>query len=256
LPDLAAFQRRFAAALVDPAGPHPLAGRPGFAVYRNNSAKAAIDALRAAYPTVGMLVGEGSFERLALDFFRRGPPAAPVLADYGHGFADHLEGQLQLHDLPYLSDVARIDRLRLEAHLACDADVLQPAALAGIDGAGWMKLRLKLHPAARFAWLNMPAMTIWLAHQHGEPTQALEPVWQAEGALLTRPDQAVVANEIGRAEHRLLSGLRLGETIGEAAAAVARTYPETDISRLFAKLIASGAFLDLDNKEVNHGDDR
>jgi hypothetical protein len=254
LPDLAAFQRRFAAALIDPAARHPLADRPGFAVYRNNSAKAAIDALRAAYPTVGMLVGDDHFERLALDFFRRRPPASPVLADYGDGFADHLEDQLRLHELPYLSEVARIDRLRLEAHIAPDAPALQPAALAGIDGAGWMKLRLKLHPAARFAWLSMPAMTIWLAHQHGEPTQSVEPVWQAEGALLTRPDQAVVANEIGRADHRLLSGLRLGETIGEAAAAIARTHPETDISRLFGKLIASGAFLDLDNKGMNDGD--
>jgi hypothetical protein len=249
LPDLAAFQRRFAAALIDPAERHPLAGQPGFAVYRNNSTKAAFEALRAAYPTVAMLLGDRRFERLALDFFRRRPPASPVLVDYGDGFADHLEDRLRLHELPYLPDVAQIDRLRLEAHLAPDAAVLQPAALAGIESAGWMKLRLKLHPATRFAWLSMPAMTIWLAHQHGEPTQALEPVWRAEGALLTRPDHAVVAIEIGRAEHRLMFGLRLGETIGEAAAAVARNYPETDLSRLFAKLIGSGAFLELDNKE-------
>ncbi len=249
MPDLAAFQRRFAAALVDPAARHPLAGLPGFAVYRNNSARAAIEALRAAYPTVAMLLGDGHFDRVALDFFRCRPPASPVLADYGDGLADHLEDQLPLHALSYLPDVARIDRLRLEAHLASDAAVLTAASLAGIDGVGWMTLRLRLHPATRFAWLSTPAMTIWLAHQEGEPTRSLEPVWRAEGALLTRPGGAVVPTPIDRAEHRLLFGLRLGETIGEAAAAVARTYPETDISRLFAKLIASGAFLDLENKE-------
>ena len=248
MPDLAAFQRRFAAALIDPAERHPLAERAGFAVYRNNSAKAIVDCLRAAYPTVAMLIGDDGFERLTLDFFRRRPPASPVLADYGDGFADHLKDQLRLHELPYLPDAARIDRLRLEAHLAPDAPALQPAALAGIDGTGWMKLRLKLHPAARFAWLSTPAMTIWLAHQHGEPIEVLEPAWRAEGALLTRPGDAVVPTLIDRAEHRLLFGLRLGETIGETAAAVVRTYPETDISRLFAKLIGSGAFLDLNKR--------
>ena len=247
--DLATFQRRFAAALVDPAAPHPLASQPGFAVYRNNSAKAVIDALRAAYPTAAMLLGDARFERVALGFFRHRPPASPVLADYGEDFADHLEDQLRLHELPYLPDVARIDRLRLEAHLASDGAVLHAASLAGIDGTGWMKLRLKLHPASRFAWLSTPSMTIWVAHQQGEPTQALEPVWRAEGVLFTRPDGAVTPTPIGRAEHRLLFGLRLGETIGDAAAAVARAYPETDLSRLFAKLIATGAFLDLDNKE-------
>jgi hypothetical protein len=249
LPDLAAFQRRFAAALFDPAERDSLCGRPGFAVYRNNSARAVVDALRAAYPTVAMLVGDDCFEGLALDFFRSRPPASPVLAGYGDGLADHLEDQLRLHELPYLPDVARIDRLNLEAHVAPDAVVLNAASLAGIDGAGWLRLRLKLHPAARFAWLSTPAMTIWLAHQQAEPIEALEPAWRAEGVLLTRPGDAVVPTPIDRAEHRLLFGLRLGETIGEAAAAVARTYPESDISRLFAKLIASGAFLDLDNKE-------
>jgi hypothetical protein len=248
LPDLAGFQRRFAAALLDPSGRHPLAAEPGFAVYRNTSAKGAVDALRAGYPTVAMLVGDGRFDRLALDFFRHHPPDSPVLANYGEGFADHLEEQPWIRDLPYLPDVARIDRLQLESHLAPDAAMLKAPALAAIDGDGWMKLRLQLHPAARFMWLSTPAMTIWLAHQDGEPADELAPDWQAEGALLTRADGAVSGMLIERPEHRLLFGLRLGETIGEAATAVGRTYPEADISRLFARLIASGAFLEPDNE--------
>lgn len=250
MPDLAQFQRGFATALADPNEVHPLAGRPGFAVYRNNSAKGVVDALSAAYPTVALLIGDPRFERLAVDFFRRHPPGSPVLADYGEGFADHLEDRLSWHELSYLADVARIDRLLLEAHLAPDSAVLAAAALIGIADDGWMKLRLKLHPATRFIWLNTPAMTIWLAHRDGEPANELAPVWQAEGALLTRPDGAVWATPIDRPEHRLLFGLRLGETIGEAAAAVAATYPQADIARLFAKLIARGAFLALDNERT------
>ena len=247
--DLATSQRDFAAAVFDPAAPHPLAGQPGFAVYRNNSARGGIDALNAAYPTIAMLVGDGRFERLALDFFRRRPPSSPVMADYGDGFADHLEDQPWIRELPYLPDVARLDRLRLESHLASDADALEARDLIGIEADGWMKLRLKLHPAARFAWLATPAMTIWLAHQDGEPAQELAPAWPAEGALFTRVAGAVSAMAVGRPQHRLRFGLRLGERIGEAATAAVSLYPDADISRLFASVIERGALLGFQRRQ-------
>lgn len=247
MPDLLAFQRGVAAALLDPARGHPLAGQPGLAVYRNNSAGAVIDALRAAYPTVAMLVGEARFEQLALDFFARHPPASPVLADYGEGFADRLQDQPWIRELPYLPDVARLDRLRVEALFAADAPVLDAGALNGLAPEDWMTLRLKLHPTARFAWLSTPAMSIWLAHQDGEPREEVAPLWQAEGALFTRVGGgAVAAACIDRPEHRLLFGLRLGEAVGQAALTVAAIYPQADISRLFAKIIGSGALLALE----------
>jgi Putative DNA-binding domain len=246
--DLATFQRAFATAIVDPAARHELAARPGFSVYRNTCAFGALDALRAAYPTVAMLLGGMRFDRVALDFSRRHPPSSPVLAEYGEGFADHLEDQPWIRELPYLPDVARLDRLRLESHGAPDATALAGSELAGVDADAWMTLRLGLHPAARFAWLSTPAMTIWLAHSDGEPGESLAPEWQAEGALFTRPGSAVSAVMIDRPEHRLLFGLRLGETIGEAAAAVVATYPDTELSRLFARLIELGAFLSLETQ--------
>jgi Putative DNA-binding domain len=246
MPDLAGFQRAFAAALLGPASRHELAGRPGFAVYRNTSALGAAEALRGAYPIVAMLLGGVRFDAVALDYFRRHPPASPVLAGYGEGFADHLEDQPWIRELPYLPDVARLDRLRLESHVAPDAPALTGAELSCVQADEWMTLRLKLHPAIRFAWLTRPAMTIWLAHQDGEPREPLTPEWKAEGALFARPASAVSATWIDRPEHRLLFGLRLGETIGEAAAAVLSTYPDADLSRLFARLIELGAFISLE----------
>jgi len=243
LPELVTFEHFFATALRDPDAEDGLAGRPEFAVYRNTVASGAIEALRSSFPTIALLIGGEAFGRLAFDYQHAEPPASPVLAFYGDTFPDFVAGQSWLEELPYLADVARIDRMRSEAHVAADADAFAFTDLDRISSYDWMTLRIRLHPACRYRWFRTPATSIWLAHAEGEPDGMIEPEWQAEGALVTRPNGVVSTIRIGRAERRLLLGMWLGDTIGEAASAVATVYPEADISAAFALLISSGALL-------------
>jgi len=240
--DLATFQLAFAAA-VERGGTHgSLEAQPGFAVYRNTSPNALIEALRGHYPVTAEILGEEGFDALAFDFSRRSPPADPILLDYGEGFADYLASHEVAGELPYLADVARIERLLGEAHVAADAPMLTVADLGELGVEGWMAMQLPLHPATHFAWLRTPAVTIWQAHQADARFERLEPQWRAEGALLTRPAGAVELLPISAAEHRLLAGLRIGERVAEAAAALADIYPEADFPLLFLCLVNRGAF--------------
>ena len=242
MPDLATFQLAFASAIPRRTRRGALERQPGFAVYRNTAATALIDALRGSYPVTAEIVGDEGFDALALDFALAHPPMSPVLLDYGAGFARFLESQPWTSELPYLAGVAELERLATEAHLAANAPTLATTDLARIGMDGLMALRLPLHPAARFAWLRTPAMTIWLAHRAPGGFDELAPEWRAEGGLITRPDDAVEACLIDAPAHRLLSGLRLGESVGQAARAVADIYPETDFPSLFAFLVNRGAF--------------
>lgn len=241
MPDLATFQLAFAGALSRRSRRGVLERQPGLAVYRNTVAIGLIDALRGAYPVTAEIIGPEAFDALADDFARAHPPAGPVLLDYGAGFAAFLAAQPWTSELPYLAGVAELERLATEAHVAADAPALGFADLAELGAEGWMALGLPLHPAARFAWLRTPAMTIWLAHRDPAGFDSLAPEWRAEGALFTRPADAVEAVLIDAAAHRLLSGLRLGESIGQAAKAVADIYPESDFPELFAFLVNCGA---------------
>jgi hypothetical protein len=216
--------------------------QPGFAVYRNTTPNALIEALRANYPVTAEILGGEGFDTLAFAHSRQHPPAHPILLVYGRDFADFLAAQPWIEELPYLPDVARIERLWTEAHLAADAAPLAMADLVALDADGWMGLRLPLHPATRLAWLRTPAMTIWQAHRSDAGFETLAPEWRAEGALFTRPGGEVRAMPIDAPTHRLLFGLRLGESVREAAAAVARVYPGADFPTLFAALVSSGAF--------------
>lgn len=242
MPDLATYQRQFVETIDGKRH-----GDPILSVYRNTSVKGAVDALADNYPTVLMIVGESAFAAIAVDFVVDCPPDSPVLAAYGAGFADWLEAQAIGRTLPYLSGVAQIDRLRVESHLAADGDVLDPAQLTAVSAEQWSSSAALLHPATRFGWFTVPAPSIWLAHLDPHAAE-IAPEWRAEGALLTRRDGAVTAQRIGAAEHRILFGLRIGETISQAATAAAGLYPQADITGAFRDILSSGALSSLKTK--------
>ena len=226
------FQRDFAAAIGTQAdGP--------MRVYRNTSLSGCVDALRDNYSAVARLLGDEMFEAIAAEHASDCPPRRPILALYGARFPDWLEEQPWVRDVPYVPDVARIERLHIEALFAADEQMLLLNGLR--DREDWLALRLALHPATRFDWLTSPARSIWLSqveHVEGE----LEFEWQAEGILLTRPGLEVQPTALDRASHRFLFGIRLGESVGDAAIATFSLYPETDIGSLFASLVNAGAF--------------
>jgi hypothetical protein len=240
VPDLATFQTAFAAAMGRTSRRGALELQPGFAVYRNTAPCALIDVLRAAYPVTAEILGEDGFGHTAFAFARAHPPTDPILIGYGAGFADFIAEQDFAADLPYLAEIAAIERLGTESHMAADAAPLDLRDLTAIGAENWASLRLPLHPAARFDWLSTPALTIWQAHLDGFET--LEPEWRAEGVLVTRPAGQVLATPIGAPAHRLLFGLRLRETLGQAMAATASVYPEADIASILTALVNSGAF--------------
>jgi hypothetical protein len=231
-PELLAFQRDFATMLAEPA-------RGPIAVYRNTVLHGAVEALRANYPVVAQILGPEMFEAAAVDHASECPPRQPVLALYGARFPDWLEEQPWVEDVPYLPDVARVERLCIESVMAADAD---PIAATDLPG-DYMRLNLRLHPAVRFTWLSTPAMTIWLAHQRPIASE-LRPEWKAEGALFARPKHDVLHSpRIGAPAHRLLFGVRGGETIGQALGAIDKLYPDSNSKAAFASLLNLGAFV-------------
>lgn len=237
--DLSSYQRAFVEAIDARRFVHPAQ-----AVYRNTAIKGALDALADNYRTIATILGHDPFVELAAAFVDEVPPDNPVLAGYGAAFPEWIDKQKIGDVLPYLSGVARIDRLHTEAHLAANFEPLAPQLLASLSADQWSRSTVKLHPATRFGWFAVPAPSIWLAHF--DPSAAeIAPEWKAEGVLVTRPVDAVLARKVGPAEHRILAGLRIGETIGHAAGSAHALYPDADITSAFHDILDSGAIASL-----------
>jgi len=235
---LAQFQDDFVRTLLDPDRPAP----PAFAVYRNTVMKGCIDALQANYPAVAKLVGEEWFRAAAAVYARDHLPRTPMLLEYGAGFADFLARFEPAGELTYLPAVARLDRFWTESHVARDDEPMLAKSLAALDPERLGALRLRPHAAARWAWHELPATTIWSRNRNEEMVAADEPdvEWRPEGVLIARPDDAVRWIGLDAAGCAFMDACAAGATLVEAAAAV----PAGDLSGLLASLLDAGAFTD------------
>lgn len=240
-------QQAFAAALLDPACPTPPGLRawngsdPGarFAVYRNNVVMSLVAALADTFPVVRELVGEDFFTAMARLYVAEQPPPSPVLAHYGDGFADWLARFQPASALPYLTDMARLERARVRAFHAADAPVLGAEAIAArlADPASLPLARLRLHPSVSVIASPYAIVSLWAAHQGQGRLEDVDPD-RPENALVLRfeDDAAVLALPTAAAAFcaGLLHGLPLAAAAGQAGASL-------DLGACLALLIGHGA---------------
>lgn len=249
--ELAQFQDGFVQALW--ARPDELPGelralveQPGFAVYRNTVFKGCIDALQANYPAVLRLVGEPWFRAVAALHVRAQPPSDARLLRYGADFPEFLRDFAPAAELPYLSDVARLDRCWTEAHGAADAVALAPTDLADLPLEQLGQLVLAPHPAARWAWFEeQPIYTLWRRNRDSAAEgvdSGEELVWRGEGALLTRPAASVTWTALDAAGCAFLDACAAARPLAHAARAALAQQADTDLALLMATLLQAGAF--------------
>ena len=245
-----ASQQDFAAALLDPARivPHGLRIRAGvdpqrrFAVHRNNAMVALVDALASAFPVTQALVGEEFFRTMARAYVRIDPPRSPIIADHGDGYADFIAGFAPAHDVPYLADIARLERLRVRAFHVADA---VPAALTDFQSSianpeRLAATRLVLHPACGWLHSDFAVGSIWNAHQgldalHDADLGAIA-IDMPEAVLVTRAQWDVQVTAIPEGLVASLDALRDGCVLGKGIAHSDR-FDDTELASRFESLL-------------------
>ncbi|NMX69788.1 DUF2063 domain-containing protein [Pseudomonas sp. WS 5111] len=189
------LQSQFAQALLAPYQPCPdgLFSSNGadpasrFAVYRNNVHSSLINALADSYPVTLQLVGDRFFRAMAGMYVQAYPPTNPLLNEYGSDLADFIQGFAPAASVPYLADVARLERLRINAYHAADAPVADSQAvinqLQQLPSLG--NVRLQLHPSVTTLQSNYAVVALWAAHQTSDTVARLDP-WHGQCALILR----------------------------------------------------------------------
>lgn len=250
MPRLTDRLEEFASALLDPecAVPEGLVGPDGepsdrrFAVYRNNVFVGLTDALRASFPCVVKLVGDEFFGAMARVFAAATPPHSPVLLHYGAEFPDFIASFPPADSLPYLADVARIERAATEAYHEREAESLAHSALAGVPPDQAPMLRFRLHPSVRLVRSPFPAFTIWRMNTP-DGTPAPVDLSEAQDTMVLRPDAEVDVRQVLPASHDFVAALAQGLTLSQAVEAALSTDREFDLSENLRELIQMGAII-------------
>ena len=239
----------FSIALLDPARPVP-SGLKGpssakadkrFSVYRNNVTLSLIGALEANFPAIRRLVGEEFFVAIAKAFVREHPPKSRILAGYGDDFPAFLEKLEPLAVYPYLADVARVERLWLDAYHEADAEPLDGAVLSARGPEALFATRFVPHPATRLIRSPYAAVSIMSANRAGSDTSGIDPS-KPEFGLLTRPRLAVDVRHISASTFEFLHALIGSSSLGEAVERALESDAGFDVSANLRGMLEAGVF--------------
>lgn len=210
-------------------------------VYRNHVRTTLTAALRATFPVVARLVGDGFFAYAADGFIRRHPPAGPCLHEYGAGWPEFLAAFPPAATLPWLPDVARLEWAMNAAHHADDLAPADLDALRRLPPASLARLVLRLDPSLQLLDSPWPVDRIWAAHQPGPDPAA--PVDLAAGGVrleVRRRGDVVGLRRLDAASFALRRALQAGRPLAEAGAAALAVEPGLYLAVALSTLLQDG----------------
>ena len=248
---LAERQRGFAAALLDPGlsmpdgliGPDGEPGVRRFAVYRNNVVVGLTGTLKDAFPAVHRIVGADFFRAMARAYVMVEPPRSPILLDYGAGFPDFIRQFEPAAVLPYLADVARIERAWTEAYHAPEASPIDPSAFSAIAPDQLPAIRLDLHPSLRVVRSQFPALTIWQMNVAGGAPAPVDLNAGGEDVLIVRPMADVEVRSIPKGSLEFIRATANGEPVLAALETAVIANSRFDLSANLSDLMRGGALV-------------
>ncbi|PIB58727.1 DNA-binding domain-containing protein [Pseudomonas sp. 2995-1] len=217
-----------------------------FAVYRNNVHSSLINALASAYPVTVQLVGDEFFRAMVGVYVQAHPPTSPLISDYGSTFADFIEGFDPASSVPYLADVARLERLRVRAYHAADTPaVSQQAALQQLQAQTELgALRLRLHPSLAVLNSAYAVVAVWAAHQTEGALATLDP-YKAQSALVLRQGLIVKVFAVDGGAVAFINSLNHGAALEMAVADALKACAEFDLHQCLSLLINHDAITHL-----------
>ena len=222
----ALFQWPAKNAIKNIAGDAYYTGARGLKAYQINGHALAERVFQAAYPVVTQLLGEESMADLARALWHAHPPTCGDMAQWGGTLPEFVRQSAQLHDEPYLADVASAEWALHCCATAPDVlpgaapDVASFALLAEHDPSA---LALRLSPGVALVCSAWPVADIIAAHQAIQPLQpTLAQVGQklrdrvAQDVVVWREHLAPRLREAQPGEAALLSVLLAGCSLGSA----------------------------------------
>ena len=185
--------------------------------YERSSIAARAAAVRSAFPTVGLLLGDAGFAALARGFARDTPARHWDLNAYGSELPGWIARRQPDADGAELADVARLDWAMHRAAFADDRPPLDRAALAAVGAARQEHLRLHAHPATALLASACPLASLW---QSARDETLAVPAGTAETVLVGRgPDHRVWMRRLRAGEAAFMAAALAGAGLVAALSA-------------------------------------
>ena len=213
------------------------------AVYRNGFMKTCVEVLKSNYPVVMSLVGEDYFFSLARLFVQKHPPRQGSLTGYGLEFPEEIEVSISQHQLPYLADIAGLDRAWFECYFAADGNSLSGDDINKLEGdsSSLTALPISLTPWAQIVETQFDVAGLWTTLKHqGQLNSNVNVVPDTQHILVWRKEGVINLRQLNTGEQKFLAAVYRKETLGTAAKEALEADPEFDLTHYFAAFLQQG----------------
>ncbi|HVV48278.1 MAG TPA: DNA-binding domain-containing protein [Polyangia bacterium] len=189
------------------------------------------DVLAEEYPKTLAVVGAAAFQDLVADYLAACPPNDPSLREAGARLPDFLSGHAAAAERPWIAELARLERARLELFDGPDAEPLTFEALRACPPEAFAALPLRLVPSHARLATRFDVAALWRSDDPRADTPAPAParliVWRRDGDVLHRSADPEEADWLDRLASTAVSFGALCEALAESRtdeAAAARAF--------------------------------
>jgi hypothetical protein len=181
-----------------------------WAVYTHGYLARLIDALEGDYPALHRILGPEPFAALAERYLSQHPPRSFDLGHVGGSLSRFLRFDRLTVELPFLSDLAALERAIVEAFVAEDSDPVTWSDLQKLSGDRIADLRFRPCDGTRVIRSPWPLLDLLACRDLADDEVSVDTVDRPCVALVVRRGFSIVTESIGDHEASLIEAAAWG----------------------------------------------
>jgi hypothetical protein len=223
-------------------GDDRLAAGDRLSIYANGYFHRLLAVLKEDYPATLKVLGEAGFHNLVTGYLVAYPPTEPSVLYAGRNLARYIRRDPIRRRLPFLADLAALERALVDSFVAADAPVLDQSTLRAIEPRAWPRMRLRTHPAVLIVAVDWTVDALLRAVE--ENREWKPPTRRKCAVLVWRKDASVFYRALERAERAALQRARRGASFATICAAAQRElrggHAVESLNRMLERWLADG----------------
>ncbi len=209
------------------------------AIYANAYGMRLVETLQKDYPAVFYLLGDDAFTQLALAYIKAHPSTHPSLRFFGQYFSDFVHHDSDYSAMLYISELAKLEWLLVEAFDAKDVNISQESDVAKIPPEAWPRLVLHFHPSVHYFQYHWNIIPIWQAEQDKKTPPPAQQLDSEELCLVWRHKLKTRYRTLGPEEALVLGSMLDGADFSHMCELLSTRFEPEEVAMKAAGLLKS-----------------
>ena len=213
-----------------------------------------LDVLKEDYPATLAVLGESHFHNLITGYLVEHRPARPSVMWVGKLLPDFLRDHPLRADVPFVADLAVLEREIVDVFCAADARALEASEMKGVPPERWGAVKIRRIPAS--ALLSVEWRVVELLHAVEDKREWKSPRRGRNRILVWRRNSRVSYREINPREASALAMLerttRFAKVCEVLAEGLAEERAAQEISDALARWLADGVVTGVTGVRIRH----